>query len=102
MIDASVLIDHLRGDPRATALLTGAMYSGDELWSSTIVRMEVLAAAVDDGDESSAAPMLDHQLRWLPVTAEVARAAARLARHRLGCAADWLVPRPRWCSMRNW
>ncbi len=35
--------------------------------------------------------MLD-QLRWLPVTAEVARAAARLARHHpLGAAPDWLV-----------
>ena len=101
MIDASVLIDHLRGDPRATALLTGAIYARDELWSSTIGRMEVLAA-LDDGDEHLAEPML-HQCRWLPVTAEVARAASRLARHHpLGCAADWLVPRPRWCSVRNW
>lgn len=90
LIDTSVLLDHLRGDARATALLTGAIYSGDELWSSTIVRMEVLAA-LDDGDETLAEALLD-QLRWLPVTGEVAGAAAGLARrHPLDAAPDWLV-----------
>ena len=90
VIDTSVLIDHLRGDPRATALLTGAVYSRDELWSSTIVRMEVLAA-VDESDGRLAEPLLN-QLRWLPVTAEVACAAAGLARrHPLGATADLLV-----------
>lgn len=44
VLDTSVLIDHLRGRPRAaTELIPKAIDRGDELWSSYIVRAELLA-----------------------------------------------------------
>jgi len=43
VVDTSVLIDQLRGDPRATQVLMAAAQRDDELWSVTVVRTEVLA-----------------------------------------------------------
>lgn len=77
MVDTSVLIDHLRGDKRATDRLRAAAEAGDELWSVTPVRMEILAGA--RSGEESAIEALFAQLRWLDVTTELADAAGRLA-----------------------
>lgn len=41
LVDTSVLVDHLRGDPRAVGVLVDAAGAGDELWSVTVVRTEV-------------------------------------------------------------
>ena len=44
VLDTSVLIDHLRGRPAAaTELIPSAIARGDELWSSYVVRAELLA-----------------------------------------------------------
>lgn len=77
VVDTSVLIDHLRGDRRATDLLRTASEDGHELWSVTPVRTEILAGALPG--EAGPIDRLLGQLRWLDVTTELADAAGRLA-----------------------
>lgn len=77
LLDTSVLIDHLRGVAPAAGRLTAALAAGDELWSVTVVRTEILAGA-RPGEEATIARLLD-LLRWLDVTPELADAAGRLA-----------------------
>lgn len=78
LIDTSVLVDHLRGDSRAVDLLLGFARDGDELWSVTVVRTEVLAG-VRRAEEPQTRRLLD-SFRWQHVTVEVADRAAALAR----------------------
>ena len=78
LVDTSVLIDHLRGVPAAVELLTGAAESGDELWSPTVVRTEVLAG-MRSGEERATHNLLD-VLRWQEVTIEIADRAGTMAR----------------------
>ncbi len=78
VIDTSVLIDHLRGDPRAVGRLRDAIASGDDLWSVTPVRTEILAGA-RSGEELVIGRLLE-RLRWLDVTVELADDAGALAR----------------------
>jgi predicted nucleic acid-binding protein len=77
VVDTSVLIDHLRGDERATAAIRQRAETADELWSVTPVRTEILAGARPD--ELPAIRGLFAQLRWLDVTIELADAAGDLA-----------------------
>lgn len=77
VVDTSVLIDHLRGDARATTVLRGVVEIGDELWSVIPVRTEILAGARPA--EGEAIGLLFDQIRWLDVTAEIADSAGRLA-----------------------
>ncbi|HET7026448.1 MAG TPA: type II toxin-antitoxin system VapC family toxin, partial [Candidatus Limnocylindrales bacterium] len=77
VVDTSVLIDHLRGDQRATEVLRAASDAGDELWSVTPVRTEILAGALPD--ERDRIDLLLGQLRWLDVTMELADTAGRIA-----------------------
>jgi predicted nucleic acid-binding protein len=77
LVDTSVLIDHLRGDARATARLMAAVDAGHDLWSVAVVRTEILAGARPR--EREAIARLFDQLRWLDVTVEVADAAGRHA-----------------------
>ena len=77
VVDTSVLIDHLRGDARATRLLRDVVGAGDELWSVTPARTEILAGARPG--ELSAIERLFDQIRWLDVTKDVADAGGRLA-----------------------
>jgi predicted nucleic acid-binding protein len=78
LIDTSVLVDHLRGDERAVNLLLSYAAGGDELWSVTVVRTEVLAG-MRRGEERATHRLLD-QLRWQDVTRELADRAGALAR----------------------
>lgn len=77
LVDTSVLIDHLRGDARAVARLRAAVDNGDELWSVSLVRTEILAGARPTEEEQIG--RLLEQLRWLDVTTELADSAGRLA-----------------------
>lgn len=77
VVDTSVLIDHLRGDQRATDLLRTASEAGQELWSVTPVRTEILAGALPG--EAGPIERLLGQLRWLDVTTDLADAAGRIA-----------------------
>lgn len=81
VVDTSVLVDHLRGDPRAVGFLLGAVRRGDELWSVTVVRTEVIAG-MRRGEERETYGLLA-QLRWLDVTPALADAAGELARRFL-------------------
>lgn len=78
LVDSSVLIDHLRGDPRATQLLAEHLRAGDEVWGVVVTRTEILA-----GMRSSERPATVHLLAqpfWLEVDVELADQAGRLAR----------------------
>ena len=81
LVDTSVLIDHLRGDPRAARALADAVADGCELWSVTVVRTEILAG-LRRGEESATRKLLDH-LHWIDVTVDLADRAGELARKYL-------------------
>lgn len=94
VIDTSVLIDHLRGVAAAHELLRAAVTAGDELWSVTVVRTEVLAG-MRAGDEAATHALLGI-LQWLPADVDLADQAAALARrwlpsHRTIDTIDYLV-----------
>ena len=94
VVDTSVLVDHLRGDPRAHALLEREARAGRELWSSVVVRTEVLAG-MRCHEEAQTLALLD-ALSWQEVTVELADAAGALARSYLRShpgvdVADYLV-----------
>ena len=77
VIDTSVLIDYLRGDPLAIARLESERATGP-LHASEITRLEVLAGmreVEEDGTRS-----LLSTLRWHPVDAPVAEKAGELGR----------------------
>lgn len=94
IVDTSVLVDHLRGDERAIGRLRDLVEAGDDLWSVTIVRTEILAGAYER--ERAAIEQLFRQLRWLDVTDDLADAAGRMASeylrsHRSIDTVDYLV-----------
>ncbi len=78
LVDSSVLIDHLRGHPPATDLLLRLVRAGDELWSITPVRTEIIAG-MRPGEEAATRALLD-QLRWLEVDVDLADHAGDMAR----------------------
>lgn len=78
VLDSSVLIDHLRGQPGALKLMREAVTGGDELWSVAVVRTEVLAGMLP-GEETETFELFD-RLRWVDVTVDFADRAGQLAR----------------------
>lgn len=94
VLDTSVAIDHLRGSEPAANLLTTALDAGEALVASEVVRFELLIGA--HKDEMEALEDFSAALSWIPVTEEVARTAAALARrHRRSHSgiddADYLI-----------
>ena len=88
-----MLIDVLRGDPAAVAVLRGARAVGP-LQSSVVVRAEVLAG-MRAGEEAATSGLLD-ALDWHDVTVDVAEEAGRMGRrwlpsHRGIDTADLLI-----------
>lgn len=82
VLDTSVLIDHLRGRPRAaTELIPAALARGDELWSSYVVQAEVLAGM--RAEEEAATRDLMRLISWAEVDDAVAEAAGSLGRRYL-------------------
>ena len=81
LLDTSVLIDHLRGEKRASDLLLQASRSGSELWSVTVVRTEILAG-MRPREEALTRLLLD-QINWQEVTIDIADLAGALARRYL-------------------
>jgi predicted nucleic acid-binding protein len=94
VIDTTVAIDHLRGLEAATALLSGLMSAGHDIYASELVRFELLAGARQR--ELSALEGFMSAIVWVPVNEDIARLAGRLAR-RFGLshagidAADYLI-----------
>jgi predicted nucleic acid-binding protein len=82
VLDTSVLIDHLRGRPRAaTTLIPNAIARGHELWSSEAVRAELLAGM--RLEEEGATRALMGLISWVEVDEGVAEAAGALGRRYL-------------------
>jgi predicted nucleic acid-binding protein len=79
VLDTSVLIDHLRGrPPAATELIPNAIASGAELWSSYIVRAELLAG-LRAGEEAATRDLL-RLISWADVDEAVSESAGALGR----------------------
>lgn len=78
LVDASVLIDHLRGHQPAVELLGRLIETEEVVATSEVVRFEVLAGMLDGEQEDT--EQLFRALDVLPVTEEVTRHAAALAR----------------------
>jgi len=79
VVDASVLIDHINGRvPAARALIYDARARGDELWSSYVIRTEVLAG-MRPGEEQGTYELL-RVFHWAPVDRAESDAAAALGR----------------------
>ncbi|HVH27865.1 MAG TPA: type II toxin-antitoxin system VapC family toxin [Vicinamibacterales bacterium] len=82
VLDTSVLVDHLRGRPRAaTELIPKAIARGDELWSSQVVRAELLAG-MRAGEEAATRDLL-RLISWVDVDETAAEAAGALGRQYL-------------------
>lgn len=82
VLDTSVLIDHLRGRPAAaTELIANALTRGDELWSSQLVRTEVLAG-MRPAEENATRDLL-RLMAWVDVDEMLAEAAGSLGRQFL-------------------
>lgn len=82
VLDTSVLIDHLRGRPRAAAeLIPSAIARGDELWSSYVVRAEVLVGMRPQ--EERATRRLLELISWHDVDEAISETAGALGRRYL-------------------
>jgi predicted nucleic acid-binding protein len=81
VVDTSVLIDHLRGNAHATALLEEGFSSTGRLAGSVLTKLEVLAGMRDE--EEPATRALLGLVEWIPVSDELAEAAGALARRYL-------------------
>ena len=80
VLDTSVLIDHLRGDPGAVVAMSRAREAGDELCASVITKVELLAGM---RPRDRAAGALLGALDWVAVSDEIAeRAGHHARRHR--------------------
>ena len=78
LIDTTIAVDHLRGEPAAVGLLTRLIDSGEEVVASELVRFELLAGVRDK--EFEALEEFCSAMRWAAVTEDVARVGGRLAR----------------------
>jgi predicted nucleic acid-binding protein len=94
VLDTSVAIDHLRGLDAAVDLLAATLDAGEALVASEVVRFELLAGARDG--EMKGIDDFSSACSWVPVSEEVTRTAAVLARrHRRSHSgiddADYLI-----------
>jgi predicted nucleic acid-binding protein len=88
LFDTSVLIAHLRGEPRATDLLTGV--ANENRLASVLARVEI-EGGMRSGERAQVASLFS-VIRLLPVTDAIARRAAEhLRRYRRSHAGVDLV-----------
>ncbi|MEK6620110.1 MAG: type II toxin-antitoxin system VapC family toxin [Chloroflexota bacterium] len=78
VLDSSILIDHLRDVPAAVRFLEDAGSRGDELWSSVVTRVEVLAGMRREEEARTFA--LLGTIEWVGVDMEQADLAGELGR----------------------
>ena len=81
LLDTSVLIDHLRGNPLAQAALRQAAEAGEHLVASVLTKVEVLAG-MRMPEERATRQLLD-RLDWIEVDDALAESAGRLANRYL-------------------
>ena len=94
LVDTTIAVDHLRGEPAATELLSSLTDAGVDLVASELVRFELMAGVRNQ--ELSALEEFCSALHWVPVTEDVARVAGQLARryrksHNGIGAVDYLI-----------
>lgn len=94
LVDTTIAVDHLRGEPAATELLSSLTDAGVDLVASELVRFELMAGVRNQ--ELSAFEEFCSALHWVPVTEDVARVAGQLARryrksHNGIGAVDYLI-----------
>ena len=94
LVDTSIIVDHLRNDPRAVALLTELFGREDRVWAVTPTRTEIIAGLRPHELE----PMnrLFAMMSWVDIDGEIADAAGELARryqaaHRGIDTVDYLI-----------
>ncbi|WP_158603910.1 PIN domain-containing protein [Cryobacterium tepidiphilum] len=80
VVDTSILIDVLRGEPAAASVLRVARQAGS-LHASEVTRLEVLAGM--RAREEDATRVLFGAFTWHPVGEELAEIAGELGRHWL-------------------
>ncbi len=78
VVDTSVMIDHLRDDPRAVELLDRVMANGTTIAASVVSRVELLRGM--RSQERQATWELIAALSWIDVSASIADAAGTYAR----------------------
>jgi predicted nucleic acid-binding protein len=78
LIDTTIAVDHLRGEPAAVDLLAALIDTGEDVVASELVRFELLAGIRDK--ELEAFEEFCSAIRWAAVTEDVARVGGRLAR----------------------
>jgi predicted nucleic acid-binding protein len=82
LVDTTVAVDHLRGLPAATDLLSDLISSGEEVVANELVRFELLSG-VRHQEELEALEEFFSALTWVAVDAEISRVGGFLARqHR--------------------
>lgn len=78
LIDTTIAVDHLRGEPAAVDLLAALIDSSEDVVASELVRFELLAGIRDK--ELEVFEEFCSALHWAAVTKDVARVGGRLAR----------------------
>lgn len=78
VVDTSVLVDHLRREPAATAALGQANEAGHDVCASVVTKIELLWN-MRAPEKRSVRTLID-ALEWLPVSGPVAERAGALAR----------------------
>jgi predicted nucleic acid-binding protein len=78
LLDTTIAVDHLRGEPAAVGLLATVIDTGEVLAASELIRFELLAGIRDK--ELGAFEEFCSALRWAQVTEDVTRVGGRLAR----------------------
>lgn len=78
LVDTSVLIDHLRNDPRAVRLLAELFAREDDVWAATPTRTEILAGL--RAGEQTPVTGLFAILSWIDIGIAIADEAGALAK----------------------
>ena len=78
LVDTTILIDHLRGDPRALRLLSDLFENEDRVWAATPTRTEVIAG-LRQGEEARMAELFAI-IAWVDIDMAVADSAGEFAR----------------------
>lgn len=77
LLDTTVAIDHLRGDPRGRQLLEHLIELDEVLLASEVTRFELLAGMLPV--ETDPTEMFMSALVWVPIDEQIARVAGSFA-----------------------
>lgn len=94
LVDTPVIVDHLRNDPRAVALMDDLFAHEDRVWAATPTRTEILTGI--RSHELQPMGRLFSIISWIDIDRDIADAAGELARqyqasHRGIDTVDYLI-----------